>query len=113
MQPRSIVKCVVLSYVTLGIYSLWWMYKLNDETATGANKPPIISGGLLIVLSLVTFGIFLLYWCYKQGEYVTDILSQHGQQAGNLPVLYLILGIFTGGVVTNAFIQNEINKLVL
>lgn len=107
---RSIAISILLSIVTLGIYGIYWMYKLNDEVAAEAGKPPIISGGLLILLSIVTFGIYLLYWCYKQGEFIDQIQVNHGQMASNQAVLYLLLGLLTGGIITCALLQNEMNK---
>ncbi len=109
---RNIALCVVLSIVTLGIYELYWVYMLNDEIAKEAGRPPIISGGLLILLTLVTCGIYFIYWCYKQGEAIDAIQANHGQGGGNNAVVYLLLGLFTGGIITCALAQNEMNKYV-
>ncbi len=107
---RNIALCVVLSIVTLGIYEIYWCYKMNDEIAAVAGKPPIVSGGTFILLTIVTCGIYYLYWCYKQGEYMTEALSARGQVAGNLSTLYLLLAFFTGGIIASALMQNDLNK---
>lgn len=109
---RNIALYVVLCIVTLGIFVFYWAYKLNEEIAREAGRPPIISGGLLILLSIVTFGIFFIYWCYKQGEAIDTIQANHGQGGGNNAVIYLLLGLFTGGIITCALAQNELNKYV-
>lgn len=108
---RNIGLCIVYSIITLGIYSFYWMYKLNEETAAEAGREPTVSGGLLILLTIVTCGIYFLYWCYKQGEYMTDIYTKHGQQANNPGTLYLILGLFTF-IIALVLIQNDLNKFV-
>ena len=108
VEKRSIGLCIVLSIITFGIYMLYWVYKLHEETHAVAGETPAVSGGIVILLSIVTFGIYMFYWCYKQGERVDKIHAMRGAPAGNNAVLYLVLGIFIS-IVAFALMQNELN----
>ena len=108
VEKRNIGICILLSIVTFGIYMLYWVYKLHEETHAVAGEAPDISGGLVMLLTIVTFGIYGIYWCYKQGERIDKIHAMRGVPAGNNAVLYLVLGIFIA-IVAYALMQNELN----
>ena len=108
VEKRSIATCIILTIVTLGIYSFYWMYKLHEETHAVAGETPTVSGGMLILLTIVTFGIYFMYWCYKQGERVDKIHAMRGAPAGNNAVLYLVLAIVFS-IIALCLMQNELN----
>ncbi len=109
---RSIGVCIILSIVTLGIYTLYWMYKINEESAQMSGEPEITSGGMLILLSIVTCSIYLIYWSYKMGERFERMRAQRGGQPGSLPVIYLLLALFGLEIVSLAMMQSEENTVV-
>lgn len=106
---REIVKCIIFSIITFGIYGLYWLVKLNDETNILANDQGATSGGMVILLTIVTFGIYGLYWLYKMGGKMDQIRNN---QAGNSAVLYIILGVFGLSIVAYCIMQDNINKTV-
>ena len=109
---RSIGVCVLLSIVTFGIYMLYWLYKINEESAQLSGEPEIASGGMVILLSIVTCSIYLIYWSYKVGERFDRMRQARGEQPGNLSVIYLLLSIFGLSIVSFALMQSEENKAV-
>lgn len=112
VRERSIVTCIILSFVTCGIYGLYWLYSIQEDTnaLTGEYKT---SGGMVIVLSIVTCGIYLLYWMYKQGERLNMAKQSRGLAVDpNAGIIYLILTLFELGIVSYCLMQSEINKLV-
>lgn len=109
IQKRSIALCIVLTFVTCGIYGLYWIAKINDEINAIANDQQAPSGGVVILLSIVTCGIYSIYWCYKMGEKVDYINQQRGIPSSGTAVLYLVLGIFIS-IVAYALMQDSINK---
>ena len=109
VTKRSIATCIILSIVTIGIYSLYWMYKLHEEVHAVSGEQPSCSGGMLILLTIVTFGIYGLYWCYKQGERIDKIHQMRGIPMGNNAVLYLVVSIVGLSIVAMALMQNELN----
>ena len=50
MKQRNIVVCILLSLVTCGIYGIYWMIVLNDETNALSGRQGT-SGGLVFLFS--------------------------------------------------------------
>ena len=111
VKERNIAMCIILSIVTCGIYGLYWVVCLQDDTnaLVGEYKT---SGVMVLILSIVTCGIYGLYWAFKMGEKIDRIKQSRGIPSSNSGVLYLILYLVTGGIVSDALMQYEINKLV-
>lgn len=110
IPERNIVTCIILSFVTCGIYLYYWFYCLTEDTNKISGEPNPTSGGMAILLTLVTCGIYSLYWLYKRGEYIDRYRGMRGQQTNNA-VLYLVLAIFGLGIVSYAMMQNELNQI--
>lgn len=68
IQQRNIAVCIILSIVTCGIYGLYWLVCLTNDTNTAAGTTDGTSGGMVLLLTIVTCNIYSLYWGYKQGE---------------------------------------------
>lgn len=111
VQKRDIVKAIIFSIITFGIYMLYWMVKLNDETNTLANEPNGTKGTTVLLLTIITCGIYGVYWAYQMGTKIDSIKGAKGQATGNLAILYVILYLFIS-VAALALMQNEINTLV-
>lgn len=107
--PRNIVVAIILSFVTCGIYQIYWMIKINDEVNLLASEPDAPSGVIVFLLSLVTCGIYGLFWMYKMGERCDRI---KGSVGGSSAILYLILGVLGLGIVNYCLIQDTLNKAV-
>lgn len=106
--PRNIVVAIVLSIVTCGIYGIYWMIKLNDETNALAGEVGATSGGMVFLFTLISCGIYSLFWSYKMGERMDKIKGQ----AGNSHILFLVLAIFGFGIINYCLLQDTINKTV-
>ncbi len=106
VQQRNIALCIILSFVTCGIYALYWFICLNNDVNTVAKVEDGTSGGMALVLSLVTCGIYALYWTYKQGEKLDSVRG-----TSNSGIIYLVLTIFGLGIVAYALQQDALNKL--
>lgn len=109
---RSIVLCIVLSFVTCGIYGIYWMIKLNDEINALDGTPEDTSGGMVFLLTLVTCGIYGFYWMYKMGGKVDNIKAGMGEAPGSLAssILYLLLTFVGLAIVNYCLMQDTINK---
>lgn len=109
IAPRNIVVAIILSFVTCGIYQIYWMIKMNDEVNTLSSEPNGTSGVLVFLFSLITCGIYSFFWMFKMGERCDRI---KGSVGGNSAVLYLILSLLGLGIVSYCLIQDTINKAV-
>ena len=113
MNKRNIALCIVLSIVTCGIYGIYWMIVLENETnVASGHAQDGTSGGIVFLLTLVTCGIYGIYWAYKQGEKINEAKAMRNMPSdSNAGVLYLILEIFGLGIIAYALMQNELNKM--
>lgn len=116
VQERSIPLAIVLTVVTCGIYGLYWIYKLHDETNALCGRRDEMSPALIVLLVIVTCGIFQIYWAYTQGEKFREEAERRGSDdAKDLPILYLVLEVanyFTGvtSIINKALMQDRINQ---
>ena len=50
VEPRDVVLSVFLTFITLGIYGLYWQYKLTNEIHALSGKPQPASGGKAVFI---------------------------------------------------------------
>lgn len=112
IQQRNIATCIIFSIITCGIYGLYWLVKLNDETNILVEEQNPTSGGMVLLLMIITCNIYGLYWMYKQGEKLDTAKTAKGMPSSNSGILYIILSFIGLGIVSYALMQNEINNLV-
>ncbi|SHK55074.1 protein of unknown function [Selenomonas ruminantium] len=113
IEKRSIVKAIILSLVTCGIYALYWVYKMTDELHELAGEQTTASGGMVILYTLITCGIYSIYWYYKMGVTVNLAKERRDMRYDhNSPIIYLLLAVFCLGLVSQALMQDSINDIV-
>lgn len=110
VKQRSIGICILLSFVTCGIYGLYWFVVLTDDINKEAGETDATSGGMSLLLTLVTCGIYGWYWAYKMGEKVDIIKNNNGMPSSNSGILYVLLQVFGLGIIAYALMQDTANK---
>ncbi len=110
VKNRNIVVQILLSFVTCGIYGIYWFITLTDDAAAKAGDTNF-SGGKSFLFSLITCGIYTWYWYYKMGKTLQTAGEANGVAISDNSVLYLILGIFGLGIVNYCIMQSDLNKL--
>ena len=104
MKQRSVGIAILLSIITCGIYGIYWLIMLNDETNyVSGHQQDGTSGGVVFLLTLVTCGIEKLNEAKMQRGIMVD---------SSASVLYLILSIFGLSIVSYALMQSELNKML-
>lgn len=68
IKKREVIMAVILSFITCGIYGIYWFICLTDESNALAESEKTSSGGVSFLLTLVTCGIYGYYWAYKMGK---------------------------------------------
>lgn len=111
INRREIATSVILSIVTCGIYGLYWLYTINEDSKIAANDTTSLSGGMVILLSIVTCGIYEIYWMYMQGKRMVTAMQNAGLQSEDRSVVYLLLSIFGLSIVNYCLIQNDLNQI--
>ena len=118
-KQRNVALGIIFSLITCGIYGLYWLVCLTEDTNAAAGENGT-SGVMALIFTIITCSFFILpyslcysyglYWAYRCGEKLDKAKTMRGIPASNGGVLYLILYIF-GGVIAYALIQHELNKL--
>lgn len=97
MMKRSVAAVIVLTFITFGIYSLYWYVKTKDEmVAQGASIP---TGWLLII------PIANIYWMWKWSEGVEYVTRGKSSAAVSFLLVFLL------GLIGVAIIQATFNSL--
>jgi len=104
MMKKSIVRCFILSIMTLGIYYWYWLAKLNNGFNLLAKDDYHTKGWIVLLLIVMTFGIYGYYWAYQQGHHYGIITQQ-----ADASHLFLMMQLMFAGLMILVLMQNTIN----
>ena len=110
IEKRGVAMAVVFTFITCGIYAIYWEYKILDSLYKANNLPS--SAGVDVLLSIVTCGLYGLYMLYKAGKMESTAMRLYGLPEKDEGALYLILGIFGLAIVSFAILQSNINNIL-
>ena len=97
IKKRNIVLIYFLSFITFGIYSIYWLVKTKKELNSLGGKIPT---AWLIIIPIAN-----LYFIYKYAE----AFSVKIKKDNNAPLWFLVFALFN--IVMIALVQSELNKL--
>ena len=105
IEKRGIGKCILLTFVTCGIYGIVWILKLAKEMVQ--FKDPNDSGlvEILLMLFLAPVG------CYMAEKKFAEGCQEKGIAHEDRSILYLILGFVGLGVVNFCMMQSDLNAI--
>lgn len=100
---RSLIGWLLLSLVTCGIYSFYFLYCLARDVNTLCQDDGDYTPGLaeFILLSFVTCGFYAYYWYYKIGNRPQANAPRYGlvfQENGTTVLLWQIFGALLCGL---------------
>jgi len=100
---RGMIKFVVFSIITLGIYNLYFYYAMARDLNIICDGDGNKTAGLIkmLLLSFITLGIYYFYWCYKFANRVRDNAPRYGvtvYQGGGTILLWMLLGSLLCGI---------------
>lgn len=100
---RGLVKYILLSIVTCGIYGWYFIYKMAEDVNTMCAGDNENTAGLVkfILLSYITCGIYGYIWYYKLGNRLAENAPRYGlsfQENGTTVLLWLFLGALLCGI---------------
>lgn len=107
---RSVALVVIFSIITLGIYKLYWVYKvsekMNRELRTGKS-----SAAQLLLFMFIPF--YSWYWYYNMTRNIGNYSYMRGRNpATSMDVINLVLAIFGFDIVSVALMQDMLNRAV-
>lgn len=115
MTRRDPVMVLIFTYLTCGIYGLYWQYVTTEELANVSGRNDL-SPAMDLVISLLTCSLYMFYVYYRNAEIIDATLTARGIPHENKTqtVLLLVVASFVVGV-TGWFppfiLQEEFNKL--
>lgn len=116
---RGLLSYIVLTIITCGIYSYYFIYKMARDVNIACEGDGESTGGLVqfILLSIITCGIYSWIWYYKLGNRLASNAGRYGitvQENGTTVLMWLIFGTFLCGIgsfiAMNILIKNT-NKI--
>ena len=131
MKKKDIVTCILLSIITLGIYTIFWTVDLMFQTDK-CFKERKTSVLLKIVYTIITGGLYAIYWVYRIGKemaakskYIVDKASIYAVliffaiasefnfviHVHNTSYIYIGIG-FIYELIVMCLIQNDLNLLI-
>ena len=103
MKKRSVLLMVLLTFLTLGIYMIYWTCSFQNQLKKETGKG---FGGLgHLIMIFLTFGIYLIYWQYAAGNRL-EILG-----AKNYGLVYLLFVFVMLSWISPFIMQHQANKL--
>lgn len=110
VNQKNIVVSVILSIVTCGIYGLYWIVKVTDDSIALSGEKGM-QGVMVLFLTIITFGVYGIFWAYDINKRLSKIELKKANTNKNLGFLYIIFYIL-GVVITLALIQSRINNIL-
>lgn len=118
-DDRGLISYILLSLITCGIYSYYFVYKMAHDVNIACDGDGEMTSGLVkyIVLSIITCGLYSLYWEYSLGNRLAANASRYGmtfQENGTSILMWCLVGVLLCGIgpfiAMNILIKNT-NKI--
>ena len=104
-QPRGVAFVIIISFITLGIYFLYWLYKTGEETKRYSGDG--LGGVLWLVIGLV---IGIVMWFVAPSE-VGKLYSREGQHqpVSGVTGFWMLLPLI-GFIIWVVKVQGALNR---
>lgn len=103
----GMVKHILLSLFTFGIYNCIWTYKTTENLNCGDNQ---IQSGTKKLLLCIFVPFYRLYWYYNQSKRLENLMKAKEEHTSDFALVTLILAIFVPIVAASAFLQLKVNE---
>lgn len=101
---------ILLSFITCGIYTLFWMYDITRQLAE-INDDHTTNPGLVVLFSIITCGIYTLYWWYKIGSmFVESQARENIHPIVDNKIVLLLLSLFGFSIISTGILQADLNR---
>lgn len=109
IKQRNIFVCLILSILTCGIYSIFWLYTIIKTMYELSNTDgePILD----ILFIIITCGLYGFYLWYKLSKIQTQVNHTYNIADIDNTVLYIVFYIFGFAIVNYCIVQDNINNI--
>jgi hypothetical protein len=109
-EKRDPVMVLILSFLTCGIYAIYWTYKTGSEMKDALGRDDI-NPALDAVLSIITCYLWFIYLAYKHPQLLLQLQERAGLPRNDITLVSLILAIVGLSPVSFFMIQSELNNV--
>lgn len=113
-ETRSIPMSIILSFVTCGIYELYWLYCLaRDVNRLNAaqGKPTGSDAGMVVLFSIITCGIYEIYFYWKAGKLLRQLQFKNAYYVEDNGLVMMLLSIFGLRIISKCILQSTLNDI--
>lgn len=107
-NQRNLVTVSLLTFVTIGIYLFFWVYKVTEFTNEGGEIQKRSPVGQML-LCLIPF--YDIYWYYQTSKRI-DVMMASDETSNDNDILSVLLVFFGGLFIAGLVMQDRINKLI-
>ena len=109
VMRRSIAMVLILTFVTCGIYWLFWAYNTRCELKQYLDDPSI-NPGLDVLLMILCFP-YCYYWFYKYYKEIAAAEDKAGITVTDNSLINLLLAVLGLSVVAMLIMQSQLNAI--
>ena len=110
LEKRGVFISVVFTFLTCGLFGIYWMVQFSNDLATYLGKEK--SGGKEILFTLITCGLYGIYWNYKKGKDMADAQEKAGIRVADNSLIYLVISILGFVSIPLWVMQSDLNKII-
>ena len=104
----GIVKHILLTLFTFGIYDCYWVYKTTENlNCNGVNE---FQSGTKKLLLCIFVPFYRIFWFYAQAKRLENLMREKEMHYSDFAIVTLILAIFVPIAAPNALLQVKINE---
>ncbi|WP_462332740.1 DUF4234 domain-containing protein [Schwartzia sp. (in: firmicutes)] len=78
IERHDITLRVLFTFLTCGLYGLYWMAQVTNDVHTVSGKPRCASGGKAVLFSILTCSFYMYYWIYQLGGELVETRYRMG-----------------------------------
>ena len=108
MSKRSIIWAVIWTFVTCGLYGVYWFVKVTSEIRDLLGDTHLVSGFVALIYTILTCGFYGFYWAYQMGNKVERLKGKHGSTG----IIYLVIAFLGLGIIDLILAQDAINDKI-
>ena len=109
IKKRDVIKSILFSVLTCGIYQIYWTFCIVNESLMFTNKRGNIAFEIVTSILVPFIGLFLVERKFSEG------CAGQGIEHKDSSVVYLVLSLLFlnfGACLSLALMQNELNKIL-
>ena len=113
IKKRNIIICILLSIITLFIYTIYWFITLTNDIEEISNREEYKTKGYIaFLLCLCTFSLYGIYWTQKMSRSLFKTRLNRGLYAKKIIIKNILLGVITLGIYPMCSLTYDLNKLI-